>query len=378
VVPGITARTAHIRCPQARLVEADLPACRQALETLLGVLERTSSQVEPHGWGAAYVDLGDLARNRTGATAICSETGRAIRHELGAALQPALGWDSSKFTAQAAAHRTRPGRLLAIAAAQERTFLDPLPVQLLPLAQEPLRRLRFLGLRTLGQYAALPTGAVWQQFGRAGVMAQRCALGCDDRPVVSRDHAPRLVARAEYEAPLAERARLRTALQRLVAPLVQELHEELRACGQMRLTIGYEKPGAVSGLPTASRPMAAPSTAPHVRRPLQEERTRAFVLPTASERRLLDALDALAAQASWPAPVTALEVALEQLQDATCQMEQLSFLPSEDGREEKLRQVQHYLATRFGAHCLRRAILAQPNAPLPEWRVGWDEVEEPT
>jgi hypothetical protein len=55
-------------------------------------------------------------------------------------------------------------------------------------------------------------------------------------------------------------------------------------------------------------------------------------------------------------------------------MEQLSFLPGEGGgvEEDKLRQVQRYLAARFGASCLRRAVLAHPEAPLAEWRVGWD------
>ena len=43
---------------------------------------------------------------------------------------------------------------------------------------------------------------------------------------------------------------------------------------------------------------------------------------------------------------------------------------------ENLCQVQRYLATRFEAHRLRRAVLAQPGAPLPEWRVGWLDEEE--
>ena len=348
VVPGLTARLAQIRCPQAHLLKADIDKSRQAFEMLLSILEQAGDKVEPRGWGAAYVDLDDLARSRADAVAICSETGKAIRRELGAQLEPALGWNSSKFTAQAAARRTRPGRLLAVPIAQERTFLDPLSVSLLPLEQEPLRRLRFLGLRTLGQYAALPPGAVWQQFGRAGLLAQRCALGKDDRPVVSRREMPRLTAHQEYEAPLTDRSRLQVALQRLTAPLSGELREGLRACGLLRLTMRFDN-GHTS------------------------VRTRTFVVPTSSASRLSGALEQLAFRGAWPAPLTALEVALEELQDAAGQMEQLSFLPGEDRRAEKLRQVQRYLTTRFGANCLRRAILSQPNAPLAEWRVGWSK-----
>jgi len=49
IVAGLTARMAEIRCPEARLLEADVAGCRQELETLLQLLERSSPRVEPHG-----------------------------------------------------------------------------------------------------------------------------------------------------------------------------------------------------------------------------------------------------------------------------------------------------------------------------------------
>jgi protein ImuB len=348
VVAGLTARMAQVRCPQARLVEADVAHCRQERETLLQILERTGPNVEPHGWGAAYVDLGDLARDRSQAAALCANIGREIRRELGEPLQPALGWDSSKFTAQAAARRTQPGRLLAVSAARERTFLGPLPVALLPLAGDAQQRLGFLGLHTLGQYAALPPAAVWQQFGRAGRLAQRCARGEDDRPVVARRQAECLAAEIEFEAPLVMQDRLTAALRGLVAPMLDELAGHLRACGRARLAVRYEDGGA-------------------------EERARAFLLATADEPVVVRALEQLALKMSWPAPATALSVTLEQIEDVV--IEQLTFFPAEDerarARRRRLREVERYLATRFGANCLRRAALVQPGAPLPEWRVGW-------
>jgi nucleotidyltransferase/DNA polymerase involved in DNA repair len=345
-VAGLTARTAQICCPQARLVEVDVAYYRKELETLFEVLERTGPKVEPHGWGAAYVDLGDLARNHTDARALCSETGRAIRRALGKSLQPALGWNSSKFTAQAAAHCTRPGHLLAVSAARERAFLDPLPVTLLPLNQDAQRRLGFLGLRVLKQYAALPPAAVWQQFGQAGKLAQRFARGQDDRAVVSRHQAPRLSTEVDFEAPLVDRERLLAALQRLVSPMLGDLREGLRACGQLGLAIQYGNG--------------------HI-----EERTRTFILPTADEPTIVRVLEQLVDKMSWPAPATALTVTLEQIQEAV--IEQLSLFSGENEQKRKLCEVQRYLATRFGENCLRRAALVHPGAPLPEWRVGWAE-----
>jgi protein ImuB len=349
VTAGMTAREAEVHCPEARLLEADAARCRAESEVLFQLLERASPRVEPHGWGGAYAALGDL-KGQAGAVTLLQEIGRSVRQEMGDLLQPALGWDSSKFTAQAAARRTPPGRLRAVDQPRQNKFLHPLPVTLLPLAQDTLQRLRFLGLRTLGQYAALPPSAVWQQFGRAGKLAQRYARGEDDRPVIPRWQSPQLSAGLEFEVPLAERERLVTALERLVAPLLAELHDNLQACGQVRLTVRFDN-GEV------------------------QEQARTFLLPVAEKDQVVRALAGLLDQLRWRAPASGLSTTLAQIQEAVA--EQLTLFPLQDEREGKLAEVQRYLATRFGANCLRRAVLAQPGAPLPEWRVGWLDEETP-
>lgn len=366
IVPGLTARVAEVRCPEARLLDADVPRYREEFEILLQLLERSSPLVEPHGWGAAYVDLGDLKRQRVDVVvACCQQVGRTVRQELGQALQPVLGWDSTKFTAQAAARRTRPGHLLAVEAPRERAFLQPLPVALLPLPVEALRRLGFLGLRTLGQYAALPTAAVGLQFGRVGQLAHRCARGEDDRPVISRWQTPYRTVSCELDTPLAERERLLAALEQAISPALAELQGALKVCGQVRLVVDFDNGST-------------------------QERTRTFLFPTADEAQLIRILGQLLDGICWRAGAVALRVALEQIQDVV--MEQLTLFPGlrwvarsgssqvqgdwDDERERKLREVQRYLATRFGASRLRRVVLAQPGAPLPEWRAGWLEEDE--
>ena len=344
IVAGLPVRTAEVRCPQALLLEADVPRCRAEFETLLQLLDCTSPTVEPHDWGAAYVDLGDLVRGRDDAVSFCQELGRSIRQDLGKTLRPSLGWDSTKFTAQAAAQRTRPGHLMAIAAAQARAFLKPLPVTLLPLEQDPLRRLGFLGLRTLGQYAALPTAAVWQQFGRPGRLAQRCARGEDDRPVVPRSQVQRLTANYDLEDPLTQHEGLLALLQRLVSPLLAGLRDNLKAAGQMRLTV-------------------------HLADGTAQEQEHAFLFPTAEVARVTQVLGQLLNHMHWSAGATALGVTFEKIQDVVAG--QLPLLPAQTEREQTLREAQRDLAARFGTDRLRRAMLAHPSAPLPEWRVGW-------
>ena len=346
---GLTAHMARVRCPEARLLDTDVVYCREMFETLLDTLDQFSPTVEPHGLQAAYVDLGDLVRSRDDAISFCGDSGRMVRKALGDTLQPALGWNQSKFTAQAAARHTRPGRLLTIDAAYEHDFLGPLPVTLLPLTWDTLQRLAFLGLRTLNQYAALPAAAVWQQFGQAGKRAHRYARGQDDRPVISRHRMPTSTADHDFEVPCVARTQVQAALRRRVAPLLNALRGNLQACGQVCLTVRFDDGSAA-------------------------QRTRTFFVPTTERARVERALDDLMDGMDWPTGAISLSVSLGQIQDAV--MEQLSLFPAENAAEIKLHETHRYLSLRFGASHLWRTALIRPGAPLAEWRAGWQREEE--
>jgi protein ImuB len=350
VTAGLPARIAQIRFPDARLIKGDLGRCRQELEVLFEALEQFSSNVEPHGWGAAYVEL-DALDDRKRAVPLCQESGRVVRRALGPALQPAIGWDKGKFTACAAAQCTQPGHLLPIDKAREQDFLSPLPVGMLPLAKDAVDRLRFLGLRTLGQYAALPPAAVWQRFGQAGKQAHRLAQGKDDRPVVSRWKSPLLEDRMLFDVPIVERSRVLAAAAHLAHPLLEALRAKLRACGRLRLVLGFD-----DGSTT--------------------ERRRDFLYPAADHGLIVRALQDLLDSMQVGAGIIEVAVALEQIQDAV--LEQLSLFPDPDEHNRKLRQIKAYLSTRFGASRLWEAALVHPDAPLAEWRTGSKQGEKVT
>jgi hypothetical protein len=154
----------------------------------------------------------------------------------------------------------------------------------------------------------------------------------------------------ELEAPLVERDRLMAELQRLAAPLLAKLRRNLSACERVRLTVHFDDGSA-------------------------QERTRALLFPLAEEGRAIRILGQMLDRLHWRAAASALSVALEEIQDAVAR--QLPLFHFEDEGREKLEEVQRYLTARFGSNRLRRAVLTQPGAPLPEWRVGWRVEDEP-
>jgi hypothetical protein len=114
------------------------------------------------------------------------------------------------------------------------------------------------------------------------------------------------------------------------------------------------------------------------------EQARSFLFPVSEEDRVVRALEQLLDGMKWQAAATSLAVSLAQIQDAVA--EQLPLFPLEGDalaseRQQKLQEVERYLAARFGAPAftsgrLRRPVLDQPDAPLPEWRVTWQAGDE--
>jgi protein ImuB len=106
-----------------------------------------------------------------------------------------VGAADGPFAAERAA---RVGRIVPPGASA--AFLAGFPVSTLadPELADLLAR---LGVRTLGQLAALPPEAVLARFGTAGAAASRLARGLDERPLALRTPPPDLAVAAELDPP---------------------------------------------------------------------------------------------------------------------------------------------------------------------------------
>ena len=104
---------------------------------------------------------------------------------------------------------------------ESRAFLAPFPVSTLH-GELPELLVR-LGIRTLGDLAALPMPAVLARFGTEGATACRRARGLDERPLAARTPPPDLTVTAELDPP-ADRA---DTIAFVARSLAEELHGAL-------------------------------------------------------------------------------------------------------------------------------------------------------
>lgn len=337
---------ALMRCPELVLQSLDEVMCQNEQAAFLDALARWELPVEYHTWGAAYIDLHRLSHECSEVQSLGMELGRRVRALLGQDLQPALGWDSSKFTAQTAAQVTAPGRLRLVGKGEEPCFLQPLSVDLLPLPPETLQWLQWLGIGTLGQFSRLPETAIWQRFGQSARLAQRWAQGIDDRPVRATVGATPQPVGVEFDPPTTlHGAALEMALNAL-KPHLAALEERLEGCRHLRLVLRFAE--------GSSRTLDC-----------------VFVEPATWGSRLRTVLSARLQALSWPAELSGMHITL--LETGELVSRQLTLSPEMDRQGSPLIELAERLGRRYG-DVFSRALVVDDSHPLAARRVDFSRL----
>ena len=179
VHPGMRLGEALARCPRLMLVPPDPAGVADMWERVLVRLESIGAAVEPERPGLVCFDASGLLRLHGGVAGVLAAARRALR------MPARYGVAPSRFAAVAAASRARVRRPLIVGgeAAQAREFLATMPVALLrarPALADMPGALERLGIRTLGELAAVAPAALADRFGKRGVAAHQLARGEDD------------------------------------------------------------------------------------------------------------------------------------------------------------------------------------------------------
>jgi protein ImuB len=216
IKPGMRLGEALATCPSLVLVEQDPAAVEREWEDVLRRLEDAGFAVDPVEHGAVVFETRGVERLYGG---VEQALGRALA-AVGSAWDPRNGAASRRFTALAAASVARPGQILIVAAKDETSFLEPLPLSLLPLSANRYAELEGLGVRRLGELARLPGGAVAERLGADGRDAWRLARGGRTAKVRGRRPPPELMEALVFPEAVANELTLRRALGSLLERLL--------------------------------------------------------------------------------------------------------------------------------------------------------------
>jgi protein ImuB len=219
VARGLRKREAQSRCPELVVMEHDPGRDARAFEPVVAAVEQVVAGVEVVRPGACALAVRGPARYFGSEERAAERIVEQVAQECGVEAQAGIA--DGVFAAGLAAWSGRivpPGQTRAFLAGMDARALDR------PELTDLLRR---LGVRTLGEFAALPAGDVLTRFGFDAALAHRLAAGLDERPLAVRRPPPELAVEEDYEEPV-ERVDVAAFAARALA---QRLHERLAGHG---------------------------------------------------------------------------------------------------------------------------------------------------
>jgi DNA polymerase-4 len=220
-------------CPHAIVVSPRMSAYSEASKAVFEVFRETAPRVEGLSIDEAFLDARGMQRIAGAPSEIAACLRREVREQVG--LPITVGVARTKFLAKVASGVAKPDGLLVVPPDRELAFLHPLPVERLwGVGQVTGRKLRNVGITTVGQVAQLPEVTLVSMLGRSsGRHLHALAHNRDPRPV----HVGRRRRSMGAQRALGRGPRSRADLDSTVIALVDRLGRRLRAARRVCRTV---------------------------------------------------------------------------------------------------------------------------------------------
>lgn len=225
-----SARARQLLPKEAVWVRGNFDRYAEVSRAVFEVFAAASSEVQAASIDEAYLDAtpGEHGRHPV-------EVARSIMQAVEAlGITCSVGVAASKTVAKIASDRDKPHGLTVVMPGEEAAFLAPLAVGLMPgIGPATASRLGALGIRTLGDLAALDVETARHVLGNHGPAAVRRAAGFDERPVREREPMKSVSNERTFAKDLSDAAEVRE----VVASLAEHVAGRLRRGGRKGRTV---------------------------------------------------------------------------------------------------------------------------------------------
>jgi DNA polymerase-4 len=213
-------------CPQAVFLPPDFSYYGPASSQFHAILRDFTPVVEPAGADEAYLDVAGSEALFGDPAQIAALIRARVQGEIG--ITASVGVSVNKLVSKVASDAGKPDGLVVVDAGEEAAFFAPRPIRELPMVgPKTAAVLAGLGVKTIGDLAAIPVAALVGKFGPHGAELHARALGQYDAPVLSGHGSAKSVSREvtfEHDEPGDDylRAVLRGQAERVAADLVRQ------------------------------------------------------------------------------------------------------------------------------------------------------------
>src|SRR5947208_3638051 len=313
-------------CPKAIFVPCDFKAYREASKSVFKILDRYSPVIEPIALDEAYLDLAGQEALMGQPDVVAVRLRDEVKERCG--LDLSIGVASSKLVAKVASELRKPRGLVVVQPGHEAAFLAALPLARLPgCGPATARRLERVGVRTIGELAALPDPLLGELVGQYGRVLGAHARGIDPSPVLPPGDPKSISREVTFDHDQLNAARVRSTALRLLQDVTQSLRAHGLSARTVVLKIRYQP------FDTQSRQATLP-------------------FPTDRDDQLAEALRHLfETQIDRRRPIRLIGAGVSNLEPCATQ---LSLLETRSSRLANLDERLDDLRARYGDHVIAR------------------------
>ena len=189
VKTGMAIWQAKQRCPQLVTLPPDMDEYIRISRYAREIYEDYTDQVEPFGLDENWLDVTGSVGLYGSPMTIAREISSRIKSELG--ITASIGVANNKITAKLGSDYKKPDAITRIEQDNYKEIVYPLPVEdLLYVGPATSKKLRAIGIDTIGRLAECPEDVLQRRLGKMGLVLSMFAKGRDVSPVQKTDHIP--------------------------------------------------------------------------------------------------------------------------------------------------------------------------------------------
>lgn len=191
VKTGMAIWQARQCCPDLVVLSPDMGEYIRISKLAREIYEDYTDQVEPFGLDESWLDVTGSVGLYGSPMTIAEEIRKRIKFELG--ITASIGVSNNKITAKLGSDYKKPDAITRIEPDNYKEIVYPLPVEdLLYVGPATSKKLRAIGVSTIGRLAECPVDVLTHRLGKMGAILHMFANGRDISPVQKSDHIPNI------------------------------------------------------------------------------------------------------------------------------------------------------------------------------------------
>ena len=224
-------------CPHATIVKGDMDLYSRKSREVSDIIAEDAPVYEKASIDEFYLDVSGMDRY-FGCYKWTSELRQKIMCETG--LPISFGLSPTKTVSKIATGEAKPRGQLQIPFAEVKPFLNPLPIQKIPMVGDATyKTLSRIGIRTIQTLANMPEEVLVRLLGKNGSSLYRKANGIDPAPVVQYNERKSMSSERTFMRDSMNMVRIRALLVQMVEQLCYQLRSEGRVTSQVAVKIRY-------------------------------------------------------------------------------------------------------------------------------------------